>query len=205
MRPPHRTVALTAVLGGILLGVLDFIWIKYVPYPFGDLGNSSAVWAVAAFFFGFWVRSGRLRAAVGAAAGLVVAVPSYHVAAALIQGDEWAVLSAPPALLWMFFGVLAGVLFGIAGTWARGHGWREILGPALPGAVLFAEGGLAIRRIGDPDYGTAPLWDALIRITLGALVVVLASRTNRQRALALATALPLALAGLAAFLLAGFR
>ncbi|MEU3458158.1 DUF6518 family protein [Micromonospora sp. NPDC006766] len=205
MRPAHRPVALTAVLGGFLLGVLDFIWIKYVPYPFGNLGNSSAVWAVAAFFFGFWVRSGWLRAAVGAAVGLVVAVPSYYVAAALIQGDEWAVLWAPPSLLWMFFGVLAGVLFGIGGTWARGRGWQQILGPALPGAVLFAEGGLEIRRIGDPNYGNDPLWDALIRITLGVLAVVLASRTNRQRAFALATALPLALAGLAAFLLGGFR
>ncbi|WP_213457281.1 DUF6518 family protein [Rhizomonospora bruguierae] len=205
MRPDNRLVALTAVLGGFLLGVLDFLWIKYVPYPLGNLGNSSAVWAVAAFFFGFWVRSGWLRAAVGAAVGLVVAVPSYYVAAVLIQSDEWAVLWAQPSLLWMFLGVLAGVLFGVGGTWARGRGWQQIIGPAMPGAALFAEAGLEIRRIADPNYGNDPLWNALIRITLGALVVVLASRSNRQRVFALATALSLALAGLAALVLGGYR
>ncbi|MEV4714097.1 DUF6518 family protein [Micromonospora sp. NPDC049374] len=203
--PDNRQVALAAVLGGLLLGCLDFIWIKYVPYPVGDLGNSSAVWAVAAFFFGLWVRSGRLRAAVGAAVALVVAVPGYYATAALVQGDDWAVLWAPTSLLWMCFGVLAGVLFGVAGVWAHRPGWQQIVGPALPAAVLFAEAGLEIRRIGHPNYGDDPIWDALIRIALGLLVLALAGRTNRQRALALAVALPLALAGFAAFLLAGFR
>ncbi|MEV2241962.1 DUF6518 family protein [Micromonospora sp. NPDC049891] len=203
--PGNRHVALAAVLGGILLGSVDFLWIKYLPYPVGNLGNSSAVWAVAAFCFGYWVRSGQLRAAIGAAAGLVIAVPSYYVTAALVQGDDWAVLWAPTSLLWMCFGVLAGVLFGIAGVWARGPGWRQVVGPALPAAVLFAEAGLEIRRIGDPNYGDDPIWDALIRIALGLLVLALAGRTNRQRALALVAALPLALTGLAAFLLAGFR
>ncbi|GGM59302.1 hypothetical protein GCM10011608_50490 [Micromonospora sonchi] len=198
-------MALAAVLGGFLLGFLDFLWIKYLPYPVGNLGNSSAVWAVAAFAFGYWVRSGWWRAAVGAAVALVVAVPSYYVAAALIQGDEWSVLWAPTSLLWMSFGVLAGALFGVAGTWARGRGRRSVLGVALPGAVLFAEAGLEVRRIGHPDYGIDPLWDALLKAALGILVVALAGRTNRQRALALATAVPLALAGVAAFLLAGFR
>ncbi|GIJ09326.1 DUF6518 family protein [Micromonospora andamanensis] len=198
-------MALAAVLGGALLGSVDFLWIKYLPYAVGNLGNSSAVWAVAAFVFGCWVRSGRLRAAIGAAAGLVIAVPSYYVTAALVQGDDWAVLWAPTSLLWMCFGVLAGMLLGIAGVWTRGPGWRQVVGPALPAAVLFAEAGLEIRRIGEPDYGDDPVWDALIRIALGLLVLALAGRTNRQRALALVAALPLALAGLAAFLLAGFR
>lgn len=202
--PGHRHVALAALLGGLLLGSIDFIWIKYVPYPAGNLGNSSAVWAVAAFFFGRWVRTGALRAAVGAAVGLVVAVPSYYVTAALVQGDDWSVLWAPSSLLWMCFGVLAGVLFGVAGVWARAADWRRVVGPALPAAVLFAEAGLEIRRIGNPDYGDDPIWDALIKIALGLLVLVVAGRTNRQRALALATALPLALAGLGAFLLANF-
>ncbi|GIJ34613.1 DUF6518 family protein [Micromonospora sediminimaris] len=203
--PDNRRVALAATLGGLLLGCLDFIWIKYVPYPVGNLGNSSAVWAVAAYLFGFWVRSGKLRAAAGAAVALVVAVPGYYATAALVQGDDWAVLWATTSLLWMCFGVLAGVIFGIAGTWTHGAGWRQVVGPALPAAVLFAEAGLEIRRIGDPSYGNDPIWDALIRIALGLLVLALAGRTNRQRALALVAALPLALAGLAAFLIAGFR
>ncbi|MEV7227178.1 DUF6518 family protein [Polymorphospora sp. NPDC051019] len=198
-------MALAAVVGGFLLGFLDFVWIKWVPYPFADLGNSSAVWAVAAFGFGYWVRSGWLRAALGAAVGLVVAVPSYYLAATLIQGDDLAVLWAPTSLLWMSFGVVAGIVFGIGGTWARGSGWRQVVGTALPGAVLFAEAGLLARDIGHPSYGIDPLWTALINVVLGVLVVVLVGGTNRRRALALATAVPLAVVGFGAFLVAGFR
>ncbi|MEV0730488.1 DUF6518 family protein [Polymorphospora sp. NPDC050346] len=205
MAPDHRRVALAAVVGGFLLGFLDFVWIKWVPYPFADLGNSSAVWAVAAFGFGYWVRSGWLRAALGAAVGLVVAVPSYYLAATLIQGDDLAVLWAPTSLLWMSFGVVAGIVFGIGGTWARGSGWRQVVGTALPGAVLFAEAGLLARDIGHPSYGIDPLWTALINVVLGVLVVVLVGGTNRRRALALATAVPLAVVGFGAFLVAGFR
>jgi Family of unknown function (DUF6518) len=56
MRPDPR-VAAGAVIGGILLGVLDFARIRFVPFRFGALGNSSAAWAVAAFAFGFAVAS----------------------------------------------------------------------------------------------------------------------------------------------------
>ena len=202
--PDRRTVALAAVLGGLLLGILDFVWIKFVPYPFANLGNSSAVWAVAAFAFGCWVRTGRVRAAIGAAVALVVAVPGYYLAAALIQGDDWAVLWAPTSLLWMCFGILAGVVFGIGGGWAHDRGWRQVVGVALPGAVLFAEALIDARRVNHPSYGIDPLWDALIKATLGVLVVVVAGRGARPRLLALATALPLALAGFVAFRLAGF-
>ncbi|MGC5031035.1 DUF6518 family protein [Micromonospora sp. DT229] len=202
--PAHRTVALTAVLGGLLLGILDFIWIKFLPYPVAELGNSSAVWAVAAFGFGYWVRTGWVRAALGGAAALVIAVPGYYLAAALIQGDDWAILWAPTSLLWMSFGVLAGVIFGVGGVWARGRGWWQTVGLALPGAVLLAEALIDARRINHPNYGIAPLWDALIKVGLAILVVVLAGRTARSRLLALATSLPLALLGFAAFWLAGF-
>jgi hypothetical protein len=203
MHPDNRRLWLVATLGGLLLGFVDFAWIKFLPWwPLADLGNSSAVWAVAAFFFGYWVRTGWLRAALGAAVGLVVAVPAYYVAAALIQGDDWSVLWAPASLLWMSFGVLAGVVFGVAGIWARGSGWREIVGAALPGAVCFAEAALQASRIGEPGYGNEPIPHVLVRAALGVLVIVLASR---RRLLALATALPLALLGVGAFLVAGFR
>jgi len=43
MRVDHRVVAVAAVVAGFLLGFLDFVWIKFVPYPFAELGNSSAV------------------------------------------------------------------------------------------------------------------------------------------------------------------
>lgn len=204
MRSPLGRLARTALPAGFLLGFLDFVWIKYLPFPLGELGNSSAVWAVAAFLYAFWLRSRWWWAAIGAAAGLVVAVPSYYLAAALIQGDDLAVLWQPTSILWMCFGVLAGVVFGVGGTWAREQGWRQIVGVALPGAVLFAEAAFFARRIGDPSYGSEPPTHAAIRVALGVLIIMLTGWTHRHRLLALATALPLTLAGFAAFLV-GFR
>lgn len=187
---------------GFLLGFLDFVWIKYVPYPFADLGNSSAVWAVAAFAFGYWIRTGRLRAAVACSVLLVIAVPSYYVGAALIQNDDWAVLRQPSSILWMAFGVIAGIVFGIGGTWAHDRDWRGIAGPALPGAVLFAEAALHLNRVGSPNHGTDPIANVVINVALGVLVIVLAAR---RRLLTLAASVPIALGGFAAFLAAGFR
>ena len=191
----HRTVAVTSVVAGVVLGVVDFVWIKYLPAPWGDLGNSPAVWAVAAFVLGHWVRVGWLRAAVAASVLLVVAVPSYYLAAVVIQGDDLQVLWMPFSLLWMCFGVLAGVVFGIGGTWARRSGWQQIVGTALPGAVLWGEAGMLLRR-GRPD----DLWTALLVAALGVLAILIVGRTGRQRLAALAVAVPLALLGFLAYL-----
>ncbi|MDT5032377.1 MAG: hypothetical protein QOC94_2548 [Actinoplanes sp.] len=204
MKVDHRVTAVAAVAGGFLLGFLDFVWIKFMPYPFADLGNSAAVWAVAAFAFGYWVRFGWVRATLGAATLLVIAVPSYYLAAALIQNDDLANIWAFTSMEWMLFGVLAGVVFGVAGIWARDVGWRQIIGIAMPAAVLFTEAVLSARRVGDPDYGNDTLWNVVIDAVLGVLVIVLAARTARRRAVALAAALPVALVGFAAFSLAGF-
>ncbi|MGC5017105.1 DUF6518 family protein [Micromonospora sp. DT47] len=196
-------MALTAVVGGFLLGFLDFLWIKLVPYPFAELGNSTATWAVAAFAFGYWVRSGWMCPALGAAVLLVVAVPSYYLAATLIQGDDLAVVWAPASLLWMVFGVLAGVVFGIGGTWARESGWRQVVGIALPAAVFFEEAARFARKANDPNYPPGSGWNVAIDVALGVLVVALIGRTSRQRALALAVALPLAMIIFIGFAVAG--
>ncbi|MGW3896605.1 DUF6518 family protein [Micromonospora profundi] len=203
MRPGDRTVALASVVGGLLLGFLDFCWIKWLPFPIAELGNSTATWAVAAFLFGYWVRSGWLRAALGATVLLVVAVPSYYLAAALLQGDDLAVLWAPTSLVWMFFGVLAGVVFGTAGTWARGTGWRQIVGVALPAAVFFEEAARFAGKATDPGYSSGAWWNVAIDLALGVLIVVLTGRSHRQRALAVAVAIPLAAAILVTLALAG--
>ncbi|MEV4482899.1 DUF6518 family protein [Micromonospora coxensis] len=203
MQPHDRTVALVALVGGFLLGFLDFVWITSVPYPFAELGNSTATWAVAAFGFGWWVRSGWRRAALGATVLLVVAVPSYYLAATLLQGDDLAVLWAPTSLLWMVFGVLAGVVFGVAGTWARGTGRRRVVGAALPAAVFFEEAARFAGRAAGPDHPPGVAWNVVIDVALGVLVVVLIGGSHRRRALALALALPLAAIIYLAFAVAG--
>ena len=203
MRPGDRTVALASVVGGFLLGFLDFCWIRWLPFPVAELGNSTATWAAAAFLFGYRVRSGRLRAALGAAVLLVVAVPSYYLAAALLQGDDLTVLWAPSSLVWMVLGVLAGVVFGTGGTWARGAGWRQVVGIALPAAVFFEEAVRFAGKARNPDYSAGAWWNVGIDGALGLLIVVLTGGTHRRRALAVAVALPLAAVILVSFAVVG--
>ncbi|WP_430785559.1 DUF6518 family protein [Actinoplanes sp. G11-F43] len=178
---------------GFALGFLDFVWIKYVPFPFGGLGNSIAVWAVAAFLFTYYSRWSVMRAALSASVMLVVAVPSYYAAAALIQNDDWSYIWSAYSLLWMALGVVAGVVFGIAGVLARTVGPLRLPSLGAPGAVLLAELIMDVRRIGDPSYATADVVEySVLLAVLAVLITVLLGRTWRDRALALACAVPLA-------------
>jgi hypothetical protein len=192
----HRRVAVVTILAGLLLGAADLVLQKVLPYPWADLANSSALWAVAAFGLGLWVRAPWWRAALAGVVLLVLAVPVYYLTATLVQHDAIANAWAPTSFLWMFFGVLAGVVFGIAGAFASATGWRGAVAVAVPGAVLFAEALILLRR--DEDAA------AIIELALGVLVMVLVGRTAVQRLTALAFAVPLTLLAFAGFQLGGF-
>ncbi|MEU7809400.1 MULTISPECIES: DUF6518 family protein [unclassified Micromonospora] len=196
MPPSRRAVALVVPVAGFLLGFLDFVWIKWVPYPFAELGNSTATWAVAAFAMGWWIRSGAVRAAVAASVLLIVAVPSYYLAATLLQGDDLAVIWAVTSFIWMAFGVVAGVVFGVAGIWARTDGWRRVVGTALPVAVFVEE---ALRFALKSGSYPGAWWNVAIDLALAALLVVLIGRSARVRLLAAAVALPVAALGALTF------
>ncbi|MEU4594739.1 DUF6518 family protein [Micromonospora aurantiaca (nom. illeg.)] len=196
MPPSRRAVALVVPVAGFLLGFLDFVWIKWVPFPFAELGNSTATWAVAAFALGWWIRSGAVRAAVAASVLLIVAVPSYYLAATLLQGDDLAVIWSPTSIVWMAFGVVAGVVFGVGGIWARTDGWRRIVGAALPVAVFVEE---ALRFALKSGSYPGAWWNVAIDLALAALLVVLIGRSARVRLLAAAVALPVAALGAVTF------
>ncbi|MEW2445244.1 DUF6518 family protein [Micromonospora marina] len=196
MPPSRRAVALVVPVAGFLLGFGDFVWIKWVPFPFAELGNSTATWAVAAFALGWWIRSGALRAAVAAGVLLIVAVPSYYLAATLLQGDDLAVIWSPTSIVWMAFGIVAGVVFGVAGIWARAEGWRGVVGTALPAAVFVEE---ALRFALKSGSYPGAWWNVAIDLGLAVLLVVLIGRSARMRLLAAAVALPLAAAGAVTF------
>ena len=185
-----------APIAGVLLGFADFVWIKYVPFPLGGLGNSLAVWAVAAFLLTRRVRWRRWTSAVGAALMLVVAVPAYYLAAAVIQQDAVANAYASYALLWMAMGVVAGAVFGAGGYLARTPGRLQRVAMALPGAVLFAEAAIELRRVGDPSYGVA---DPLV---FAAILVALGLALSRR---ALLFTLPPAVVGFVLLTVTGFR
>jgi hypothetical protein len=174
-----------APVAGFLLGFLDFVWIKFVPFPFGGLGNSIATWAVAAFLLTYYRPWSLLRAVLAAVIVLVVAVPSYYVAAALIQGDDWSNIWAVTSGLWMLLGVIAGAVFGAGGVLARRPGRLRVPALGLPAAVLLAE---MLTMPGEIGY-------AVLLVVLAVLVTALVARTWRDRALALACAVPLAVVG----------
>ena len=191
----NRYAAVAALLGGLLLGVADFVWIKYVPYPFGGMGNSLAVWAVAGFLFTYHTRWGWAKGVAAAVVMLVVAVPSYYLAATVIQDDDIANTYNAVALMWMGTAVIAGVVFGGAGIVARQPGPWQTVATAMPAAVMFAEAALLARRIGDPSYGTEPVWPALLDVAIGVLLTVVVARTWRRRVVALLLAVPVAVLG----------
>ncbi|MEH1129141.1 DUF6518 family protein [Micromonospora sp. CPCC 206061] len=196
--PGNRAVAVWSVVAGVLLGSADFMWIKYLPSPWGDLGNSPAIWAVAAFWLGYWVRAGWVRAATAGAAMLVLAVPTYYLTATVVQQDDVRMIWQAAAQIWMLFGVLAGVIFGMAGTWPMLSGYRALVGTALPGAVLWGEAAVLLYRGQSGD-----LWTAALEAALGTAVIMIVGRSARQRMTALAMAVPLAIVGFLAYYVVG--
>jgi hypothetical protein len=200
-------IATVAVVGGLLLGSIDLLAQRTLPYPWANLANSSAVWAIGAFGIGAWVRAGRWRPAVAGAVLLLVAVESYYLTATLVQNDDLSNLWTATTLLWLLFGMLAGTVFSTAGAWSRGSNrWMRILGLALPGAVLLAEAGVLAHRSGNVDaaYRADNLQTAAIEAALGILLALLLGRSTRQRLECLAASLPLAIVGFGALVLAGF-
>jgi hypothetical protein len=131
---------------------------------------------------------------------LVVASPSYYLAAALIQHDDYSVIVSRTTMMWLGFGVVAGIVFGLAGAVARTNN----LASAVPVAVLVTEAVRLALWIGGPDYGIEPLWPALLELGIAvALMWWLAPSWRERSRVALAT-VPLAAAGFALFSAAGF-
>lgn len=127
------------MVAGLLLGPLDLWGQVASPYPWAHLFNSPAVWAAAAFGYGRWARD-RVAAPVGAVIMLVVAVEAYYLADVLARGASSANLTSTTALVWLFAGVIAGLVFGTGGAWAaESTGWRAVFGRATLPAVFGAE------------------------------------------------------------------
>ncbi|WP_335991285.1 DUF6518 family protein [Glycomyces sp. MUSA5-2] len=204
---PLPLILAVAAAGGVALGAVDLIAQRELPYPWANLANSSAVWAVGAFAVGAWVRAGRWRPAAAGVVLLVVAVEAYYLAATLIQHDDLANLWAPTSLVWMAFGVLAGTVFGTFGAWSRSDTrWRALAGLAALGAVFFAEAGMLLRRLPgtEAQYRADDLATAAIMALIGLVLIALLGRSWRQRAAASALAVPLAAVGFAGFAMAGY-
>jgi hypothetical protein len=191
-------VGVVSVAGGLLLGSLDLAWQRMMPYPLADLGNSMAVWALGAFLLGAWVRTGLLRAAVGASVLNLVAVEAYSLTAMVVQHDSAASLWAPSTMVWLAASVVAGAVFGVGGVWSRGERpWRRLAGRALPAAVFLAEAGVCFAQGygADPAYRRDRFQDTLLYAVIALLLALAHGRTSRERATVLTTGIALAIPG----------
>jgi hypothetical protein len=75
------------------------------------------------------------------------------------MGDDVRILWSSTAMLWSFFGVLAGALFGAAGGLSHDRRpWLRAIAVAMPGAVLLAEAATLVNRSDEPgaDRTTGP-------------------------------------------------
>ncbi|RZT78629.1 hypothetical protein EV382_1819 [Micromonospora violae] len=195
--------------GGVLLGLVDLLLQLSLPYPWANLVNSSAVWAVGAFAIGWWLRADWRRSAFAGIVLLIVAVEAYYLAAVVLLDDSVQNLWSATTMAWLFFGVLAGALFGVAGGLSRHRKpWLRAIAVAMPGAVLLAEAAMLLNRSAQPGhdshYRTDSLQTAVIEAVLGAALIVVVARTNRVRLQAIAAATALAVLGFAAYTVAGF-
>jgi hypothetical protein len=202
----RRAVLAVAVVAGAALGIVDLLLQRALPYPWANLANSSAMWALVAFAYGAWVRRPGPRVAAGGAVLLVVAVVSYHVAAAAALGDDVANAWSPVALAWCSFGVVAGMVFGLAGSWARSERWQGVVAAAVAGAVCFAEFALVLVQVDDAGGRDAAdlVWTAVITAVIGIAALVASTRTAAVLGRALLLSVPLAAAAYLGFSLAGF-
>lgn len=194
-------LVLLSAMAGVLLGVIDFAAQKNLPYPWADLANSSAVWAVAAFAIGCAAKRSPGRGAVAGVVLLVVAVEAYYLAAVIWQHDSTESLTSPSTQAWLAFAVAGGASFGAAGAWARGPSvLLGSVGAALAGSVLYAESLVLLRA----DQQSDRLATAVLEAALGVVVVLVAATTNQRRALALLACVPLTALGYFAFTAVGF-
>jgi hypothetical protein len=149
---------LVSAVAGVALGAVDLAGQRVLAYPWADLANSSAVWALAAFVLGYAVGTPPARAAVCGALFLVVAVESYYLATVLTLDDSAANLTSRATAIWIVLGVVAGAAYAATGAALRGGGIvMRLVGAALVGSVFAAEA--IILRGG---------WSAVLDLAVGA-------------------------------------
>ena len=173
-----------AIVAGLVLGPVDLWGQVSTPYPWAHLFNSPAVWAAAAFAYGRWLHH-PLRSPLGAAVLLVVGVEAYYLADILVRGASTSNVASPTAMVWCVAGVVAGLVFGLAGTWSvELDGWRAVLGRASLPAVLGAESVYVAGRVvtepadGRPDDLGA--FAVLLAVLAAAILVALVRACDRQ-------------------------
>ena len=175
-------VAVTVVVVGLLLGVLDLVAQANLSYPWANLANSPAIWGLAAYGVGLSV--GRTRTAVVAgAATLVLAAVAYYVSASVGLGDEFSNATSSTAMFWYAGGIAVGALGGLGGAWSRSStAWQAVVGFAFPVALPWAEASVQYIAAKDRSGWNANTSSALVLGLIGlALAAVMVPRVAKRQ------------------------
>ncbi|MCZ2815327.1 DUF6518 family protein [Modestobacter sp. VKM Ac-2984] len=195
--PRARAWALTLLVAGTV-GVAVAIAVVYAYYndPWRPLAHSLGLWAVMASAVGF---RRRLPLAVGASiASLATAVVTFYVGLKVGHDIRWAGSGSVMSVnwdrigLWLVLAVLAGVAFGLLGSFAPHRDWKGAAATAALVGLLMAD---AYRR-----YSTWGGIDVAVAVdVLAALAVfVIATRDNKRPLLTLGLTFATAALGLVA-------
>lgn len=189
--------ALTAVLGGLVLGIGTQVLQGILPGNWNVLANSGVAWALGAAVIGALMPTVR-SAVTGGAAALVLASISYYWAVEAFEGIG---SDGRGALIWSVAGIAAGSAFGLVGHLVRADRDRRWLALALAAGVVLAEGAYFVRFI--PWLRPA----GIVEVTIGVgLIVLCLVRERRRLGVAALVASGVALSGMAAAMIdAGFR
>jgi hypothetical protein len=214
---PSRIVRAVAgaLVVGLVLGFLTQYLEGELSGKWGTLATSDVVWVIVAFMV---AAAWRLRAGWSAVLGfvtLVAALTGYYVSARLIDGVT---SSASAIAVWVLAALVAGPVFGVAGSWWSADGavrstgswlsagggseraearlWhlsRSVVAVALLSAALLAEGIHYLWRVeGEGAAGQLEL--------VAAVVAPLAlAHSGRDRVTGLLLLIPLGLLGVAAY------
>ncbi|MCW2783624.1 MAG: hypothetical protein JWP74_141 [Marmoricola sp.] len=193
-------------VAGLALSLGDLVTMTHVAYPWANLANSSAIWAIGAFVLGAALRTDPARSAVAGVVMMLVAVESYYGFAVLFDLGGLQSLWSNTAQTWLVFGVFAGVVFGIAGAWTSGTvWWQRVLGAAAGGGVLIGEALHTRMHLGLTLGGFRNELNesAVLMAVLGVALVVATSRSPKVLIPAMLLTVPTAMFCAAAFSAAG--
>jgi hypothetical protein len=171
----------TAAVAGLLLGPLDLLAQTTLPYPWANLANSGAVWALAAFVLGATLRP----AAASAAAGIVllpIAVESYYLAGVIFRHDSTTTLWSSTTGLWLVLAVIVGPLFGLAGGAVRSpRRAARLAAVACVGSTFLLEAFAMLARSHGDGGSNHARQTAVIEIALAVAVPLITLALTRHR------------------------
>jgi len=189
MKPSARTWALTLLMA-VAIGVAAAIVVVYANYndPWRPLAHSLGLWAVMASAVAF--RRPPALAIGTSVSSLAAAVVTFYIGLKVGHDIRWAGTGSTMWVdwdkmqLWLALAVIAGIAFGLLGSFAPRQEWKGAAATAALVGLLLAD---AYRRF--TNWGGI---DAAVAVNLIAAlaVFVVASRANWRPVLTLGLTIP---------------